>query len=293
MAEKIGWYNHAGLSKIVKLTFSDLMLKPKSEVYLQVSTSGCECVTIAIKNCTETDKKITDSVAHISGSLPGFNAAIDPTDANSILISGSGNSDFNVTFNGFGITVNGVDTPPSPVATVLQSAGTIPKIGYGVAVVRNPVLHGGDASCNSVIANSGGDILELPTKHPTEQFAGITIENHSGKITPPSTDCSPVNCDEGYDCNECIHYLKTCCHDQQVFVQLEPLPAGTLTPSTMIGLPIFYRTKATATAKNGALSILGGGDPDRRVAKNAHTDNQWVIKDVIDRSINLYSIGVE
>jgi hypothetical protein len=293
---KTGWHNNIGSVQITKVTFPDPKLKPGSEVYFNISSIGCSCTTITVKNCDKTDMDLTKMAASIGSQLIGFESIVNPQDPKSIIISGKPNEKFTIEATGFNSLSKGVETPAAPIISTVQDAGKMVKIGFGVAVVNNPVLHATNEAKSrpSIIASSSYDIVELPTHHPTEHFVGITIRNESGKMPQPYDCCNPEqDCGEYYDCHECIHYIGTCCTDQQVMVKLEKLDGIVNMPQTLVGLPIFYRHTPGDGYSYGSLSILGGNDPKRSIAKHMHTDNQWVIKEVVSSAHNTVYIGVE
>lgn len=290
-------------------------IAPGAQVWLTVSLPDCSTVMIDLHNCNDaggSTQVLADlllakingvapvgAIAYSQISLPGFTAVKPTTPANSVDITGTAGCKFSIVATGFGVTINGILNPPVPTISTTVSAIAAGKIPYGVAVVANPVAN--DIAWASVrnesIAKEVSSILSLPTGNTNEEFRGITIRDNNETIPFSGSGdcCDPKDCSEGWDCHSCLHYVNTCCHTQQIAVQLEPFPAGAvIPPGGWVNTPVFYRiTAKTGYPQLGALSIFPTvGDLTVVAARNAATSQEFVIKEVIDPATNQVFIGL-
>jgi hypothetical protein len=295
---------NAGLSvgQVSRVTFAAPgTLVAGARVYLSFKENrDCEPIDLELHNCETTAKPLAQLVADkingtIAGSaatyqaigLNGYSATVPTTPANTVEITGVAGVKFAINPGQFGLTIGTIANPPVPTITLVSSSASAAPIKYGSAVVTNPRL--ADAAYpkrpNSRLAQKPSSIIYAPTDSPTERIAGIVIARQVTEMPYLGGDCGEdVACDEGsVDCHDCAHYLKLCCHDQQIKVRLEALPAGSTVPVSLIDTPLLYRVATNAAnPSTGSLSIKvdATADPTRKMLKN--DSFQAVIAEVVD-----------
>lgn len=292
-----GFNNTKPTPGVVTINFTGATIDPGKEVSINIEETG-KTVVLVLKNSTAAAVNLAALlVAEINGSggvnvsggvLTGYSAALV---GNIVTIKGKPGTTFGVTATGFGAVGQPVQ-PTISVVTIAVCPGLLP---YGRAVVADPVVNARLQKAHSVIANEPMSTISLPTGSPTSIVLGVSVRDDFG-VSDYSTDC----CDnekitEGYDCNDCAHFLRLIPGNlQQVKVTLEAPQAGDTLPANILEAPISFRETTVAGAPSKGTFSVGApvGDTNRKLMRNIANGSQLVIKAVIDASKRQYFVGV-
>jgi hypothetical protein len=310
------WNAGFSTSQVSTITFPNPGTLPVGgEVFINFTETDCTVRSLRLHSCDTTApvSLATLLLAAINGvSVPPVlpatvGAIVPPTDlagysatavGNVVTITGKPGIAFTIVCGGFGYTIGTVTNPAVPTTALISSASCAGNIHVGCAVVSNPALaaslHPEYSSMGSSIAADYSSLVDHPSNAPTERFLGWVVRETSGEIKVQDC-CSPLNCDDDIPCHGCLHYVSTCCDSSEIAVRLEPFPAGTTVPASLIDFPVYYRhTIEAGYTKRGApaLNLSVVPNPNLSRARNKSTGAEWVIREILDPATYLVRIGV-
>lgn len=293
-----GFNNVKASSGVSTITFTGATLDPGKSVTIAIEELGGSIVIPLANNTAAALPLATLLVNEVNGAggitvsggaLTGYSATAA---GNVVTIKGKPGVKFTVTGSGFGT----VGQPAAP--TIAQTVAAIcPGIlPYGRAVVADPTVNARQQRAHSVIANEPTSTISLPTGSPTSVLVGVSVRDDFG-VYDYSADCcgNESYSKEGYDCNDCAHYLKLMPgNPQQLKVTLEAPQSGDTMPVNILEAPISYREIGVASASEKGTFSVGApaGDTNRKLCRNNASGAQLVIKSVIDAAKRQYFVGV-
>jgi len=299
-----GWNTAKPTSQTSRVTFAAPgTIDPGKKVYLQLVKPNGQEVLITLRNdaavAAPADQILINAVNGSGGltaptnyELTGYKA-VSVTAGSVVDITGTPGTKFALYANGFGA----VGVPPSATIATTVSAVCAGGIKFGYAVVNNPVLYSGAAGvegAKSIISPEWDRIVSYPSNAPGETFVGIAIRSIND-VQPAGTDgcCDDTQLTGYYHCNDCVHYINNTDHNNQILVQLEPIPAGTVQAATPINQSVYYRNVVGTGAGQtelGSLSLYNVAGT--ALARDTGSNQYWVVKETVDVARRLYYIGL-
>jgi hypothetical protein len=307
---------NGGLStaQVTTITFASPGTLPiGATVYLSITEADTTTYQIELHSCdtvtpTALNQLVADAINGVTssggivvtGDLVGYSASIPSSPANSVNITGKVGVKFTLSYGDFGVNkiINNVSVamPVIPTTTLVTSASCAGKIYVGRAVVKNVVV----AEANYPLSGRGTSIaaeyekmVSHPTGHPREQFLGWVTRKDDAEVQIADC-CEELSGEETIECNDCVHWVKTSDHDQQIDLQLEPLPSGVSVPGSLVGLPLYYRQAVqSGFDKLGMPAVLlTSSNVNLTLAKSPNSDFQWVITEVLDPATRLVRAAI-